>query len=60
MHKCRGHKKCHKGSKSFKIKLSIIRKPRLKIIGQGKMLGRWVGDTVEEKIKPEETVTAVK
>ena len=54
------HNNCHKKSKMFTIKLSIIRKPRLKIIGQGKMLGRWVEDTVEEKIKPEETVTAVK
>ena len=54
------HDNCHKKSKSFTIKLSIIRKPRLKVIGQGKMLGRWVEDTVEEKIKPEETVTAVK
>ena len=54
------HDNCHKGSKSFTLKLSIIGKPRLKIIGQGETLGRWVEDTVEEKIKPEETVTAVK
>ena len=47
-------------SKSIKMKPSILRKAHQKAIEQGKMLGRWVEDAIEEKIEREETVKAVK
>jgi len=36
------------------------KKGALKAIEQGKTLGRWVEDAIEEKIEREETVKAVK
>ena len=37
-------------SKSIKMKPSIVRRAHLKAIEQGKTLGRWVEDAIEEKI----------
>jgi len=42
------------------MRLSIVRKAYLKAIEQGKMLGRWIEDAIEEKIEREERVKAVK
>ena len=36
-------------SKSIKMKPSIVRKAHIKAIEQGKTLGRWVEDAIEEK-----------
>ncbi|MBA7562817.1 hypothetical protein ES708_04470 [subsurface metagenome] len=41
-------------SKSIKMKPSIVRKAHLKAIEQGKRLGRWVEDAIEEKLDREE------
>lgn len=41
-------------SKSIKMKPSIVRKAHLKAIEQGKTLGRWIEDAIEEKIEREE------
>jgi len=38
--------------------MSIVRKARLKAIEQGKTLGRWLEDAIEEKIERKETVKA--
>ena len=37
-------------SRSIKIKPSIVRKARHEAIDQGKTLGRWIEDAIEEKI----------
>ena len=47
-------------SKSIKMKPSIVRKAHLKAIEQGKTLGRWIEDAIEEKIEREEKIKAVK
>ena len=47
-------------SRSFKAKPSIVRKAHLKAIEQGKTLGRWVEDAIEEKIDREEGAKTVK
>jgi len=47
-------------SKSIKMKPSIVLKAHLKAIEQGKTLGRWIEDAIEEKIQQEETVKPVK
>jgi len=44
----------------FKMKPSILRKAHQKAIQQGKTLGRWIEDAIEEKIQREETVKPVK
>ena len=41
-------------SKSIKMKSSIVRKAHLKAIEQGKTLGRWVENAIEEKFDREE------
>ena len=47
-------------SKSIKMKPSVVRKAHLKAIEQGKTLGRWIEDAIEEKIEREEKIKAVK
>jgi len=42
--------------RSIKIKPSILRKARQDAIEQGKTLGRWLEDSIEEKLEREETV----
>jgi len=42
-------------SKSIKMKPSIVRKAHLKAVEQGKTLGRWVEDAIEEKLAREKT-----
>jgi len=39
---------------------SIIRKAHFKAIEQGKALGRWIEDAIQEKIEREERVKTVK
>ncbi len=46
--------------KHIKMKPSILRKAHQKAIEQGKMLGRWIEDAIEEKIEREERVKPVK
>jgi len=46
--------------KSIKMKPSIVRKAHLKAIEEGKTLGRWIEDAIEERIEREERVKAVK
>ena len=41
-------------SKTIKMKASIVRKAHHKAIEEGKSLGRWVEDAIEEKIEREE------
>jgi len=41
-------------SKSIKMKPSIVRKAHIKAVEQGKTLGRWVEDAIEEKLDREE------
>ena len=41
-------------SKTIKMKPSILRKAHHKAIEEGKSLGRWVEDAIEEKIEREE------
>jgi len=41
-------------SKSIRVKPSIVRKAHLKAVEQGKTLGRWIEDAIEEKIEREE------
>ena len=41
-------------SKSIKMKPSVVRKAHLKPIEQGKRLGRWVENAIEEKLDKEE------
>jgi len=38
-------------SKHIKMKPSILRKAHLKASKQGKTLGRWIEDAIEEKIE---------
>jgi hypothetical protein len=40
-------------SKHIKMKSSIVRKVHLKSIEQGKTLGRWIEDAIEEKLARE-------
>jgi len=40
--------------RSIKIKPSILRKARQEAIEQGKTLGRWLEDAIEEKIEREQ------
>ena len=47
-------------SKSIKMKPSIVRRAHLKAIEEGKTLGRWVEDAIEEKIERDKRVEAVK
>jgi len=47
-------------SKSIKMKPSIVRRAHLKAIEEGKMLGRWIEDAIEEKIERDKRVEAVK
>jgi len=47
-------------SKSIKMKPSIVRRAHLKAIEEGKTLGRWIEDAIEEKIERDERVKAVK
>jgi len=47
-------------SKSIKMKPSIVRKAHLKAIEQGKTLGRWIEDAIEEKVEREEKIKAAK
>ena len=47
-------------SKSFKMKPSIVLKARHKAAEEGKTLGRWIEDAIEEKLQREETLKAVK
>ena len=42
------------------MKPSILRNAHLKATEQGKTLGRWIGDAIEEKVEREEKVKAVK
>ncbi len=44
--------------KHIKMKPTIVRKAHLKATEQGKTLGRWLKDAIEEKIDQEETVKA--
>ena len=46
--------------KQTKMKPSIVWKARLKATEQGKTLGRWIEDAIEEKSEREERVKAVK
>ncbi len=41
-------------TKSIKMKRRIVRKAHIKAIEQGKTLGRWVEDAIEEKLDREE------
>jgi hypothetical protein len=41
-------------SKSIKMKPSIVRKAHIKVIEQGKTLGRWVEEAIDEKIVREQ------
>jgi len=41
-------------SKSIKMKPSIVRKAHQKASEEGKTLGRWIEDAIEEKIEREE------
>jgi predicted HicB family RNase H-like nuclease len=45
-------------SKHIKMKPSIVRKAHHQAIEQGKTLGRWIEDAIEEKIQREERVKA--
>ena len=47
-------------SQSIKMKPSIVRRAHLKAIEEGKTLGRWIEDAIEEKIERDERVKAVK
>jgi len=47
-------------SKSIKMKPSIVRRAHLKAIEEGKTLGRWIEDAIEEKIERDKRVEAVK
>jgi len=47
-------------SRSIKIKPSILRNAHHAAIEEGKSLGRWIEDAIEEKIEREERVKAVK
>ena len=38
-------------SRSIKIKPSVLHKAHLEAIKEGKVLGRWIEDAIEEKIK---------
>ncbi len=38
-------------SKSIKMKLSIVRKAHHEAIEEGKSLGRWIEDAIEEKLE---------
>ena len=40
-------------SKSIKMKPSIVRKAHLKAIEQGKTLGRWLEEAIDERIERE-------
>ena len=42
-------------SKSVKMKPSIVRKAHRNAVKAGKTLGRWIEDTIKEKIEREET-----
>ena len=42
-------------SKSIKMKPSIVRRAHLKAVEQGKTLGRWIEDAIEEKLAREKT-----
>ncbi|MBA7522840.1 hypothetical protein ES705_14960 [subsurface metagenome] len=41
-------------SKSIKMKPSIVRRAHLKAVEQGRTLGRWIEDAIEEKLEREE------
>ena len=43
-----------RGTAHIKMKPSIVRKAHQKAKGQGKTLGRWLEDVIEEKVEREQ------
>ncbi len=43
-------------SRSIKMKPSIVRKARHRAVEEGKTLGRWIEEAIDEKIEREERV----